>query len=237
MSTLPSSMSMWLTMCLWALPFHVSSFGVIPKKGQLDKWCLIVDLSSPWGWGCCKWWNWSRWIHFALHLGWPSYSYGFAIWAWNCGANIILTLVLPFGLLSAPYIFNAVAEAVEWILVNSYKVPNLLHYLDDFITVSSPDSPQCAQNLSTSLAVCKRGAYSSTNCAGHQVGFSWVAQVACLPAIKFHVLRDLILSWLPHKWCYRHELESLIAHLHHAAQVVQPGRILLHCMIDLLCCF
>ena len=65
-------------------------------------------------------------------------------------------LALPFGLRSAPYIFNAVAEAVEWILVNSYKVPDLLHYLDDFITAGPPDSPHCAQNLSTSLAVCKR---------------------------------------------------------------------------------
>ena len=28
---------------------HISSFGVIPKKGQPDKWRLIVDLSSPHG--------------------------------------------------------------------------------------------------------------------------------------------------------------------------------------------
>ena len=28
---------------------HVSSFGVIPKKGQPEKWHLIVDLSSPGG--------------------------------------------------------------------------------------------------------------------------------------------------------------------------------------------
>ena len=28
---------------------HVSSFGVIPKKGQPAKWHLIVDLSSPRG--------------------------------------------------------------------------------------------------------------------------------------------------------------------------------------------
>ena len=26
---------------------YISSFGVIPKKGQPDKWRLIVDLSSP----------------------------------------------------------------------------------------------------------------------------------------------------------------------------------------------
>ena len=28
---------------------QVSGFGVIPKKGQPGKWCLIVDLSSPHG--------------------------------------------------------------------------------------------------------------------------------------------------------------------------------------------
>ena len=30
---------------------HISSLGVIPKKGQLGKWRLIVDLSSPQGHG------------------------------------------------------------------------------------------------------------------------------------------------------------------------------------------
>ena len=29
---------------------HISSFGVIPQKGQPGKWRLIVDLSSPGGW-------------------------------------------------------------------------------------------------------------------------------------------------------------------------------------------
>ena len=28
---------------------QISSFGVIPKKGQPGKWRRIVDLSSPWG--------------------------------------------------------------------------------------------------------------------------------------------------------------------------------------------
>ena len=45
-------------------------------------------------------------------------------------------LAVPFGWRSAPYIFNTVAEAVEWILVNSYKVPDLLHYLD--VTAALP---------------------------------------------------------------------------------------------------
>ena len=55
-------------------------------------------------------------------------------------SKFYVDLALPFGLCSAPYIFNCVAELVEWILVNNYKVPDLLHYLDDFITAGPPDS-------------------------------------------------------------------------------------------------
>ena len=65
-------------------------------------------------------------------------------------------LVLPFGLRSAPFIFNSIADMVEWILVNSYQIPHLLHYLDDFITAGPPRSLQCAQNLATAMEVCQR---------------------------------------------------------------------------------
>ena len=47
-----------------------------------------------------------------------------------------------------------------------------------------------------------------------------LAQVACLLADKLHnILPDLICSWLPHKWSYQQQLESLIGHLRHAAKV------------------
>ena len=130
--------------------------------------------------------------------------------------------------------------------MHSYKVPDLLHYLDDFVTAGPPNSPQCAQNLSTSVAVCKRLGLPlhPGKCVGPTpvltmlgIELDSLAQVACLPADKLQVLRDLIRSWLLHKWCFRWELESLIGHLHHAAKVVWPGRTFLHHMIDLLCCF
>ena len=65
-------------------------------------------------------------------------------------------LTLPFGLRFAPFIFNAIADMVEWVLVHPYQIFALLHYLHDFITAGRPDSPQCAHNLCTALAVCKR---------------------------------------------------------------------------------
>ena len=62
-------------------------------------------------------------------------------------------LLLPFGLWSALFIFNTIEDMVEWILVTSYKIPDLLHYLDDFITECSPHSHHSVQL--TSWLPCK----------------------------------------------------------------------------------
>ena len=48
--------------------------------------------------------------------------------------------VLPFGLRSAPYIFNRLADALQWVLQNRYGIPCLEHNLDDFISVSPPST-------------------------------------------------------------------------------------------------
>ena len=42
--------------------------------------------------------------------------------------------MLPFGLRSAPKIFNAVADAAEWCVAKE-NVPAIYHYLDDFAVV------------------------------------------------------------------------------------------------------
>ena len=39
---------------------------------------------------------------------------------------------LPFGLRSAPFLFNQVSEAIEWSLKHNHDVRNVIHYLDDF---------------------------------------------------------------------------------------------------------
>ena len=58
---------------------------------------------------------------------------------------------LPFGLRSAPYIFNRLATAIHWILQNNYNVQFILHYLDDFLTAGPPHSLICQQNLESML--------------------------------------------------------------------------------------
>ena len=159
---------------------HISSFGVIPKKGQPGKWRLIVDLSSPGGASVNDGINAHEFtfhyitvdqiIRMVSRLGRGALMAKFDVEAayrnipvhpsdrfllgmkWR--ESYYVDLTLPFGLRSAPYIFNSVADMVEWILVHSYEVSDLLHYLDDFITAGPPASTQCARNLSTALAVC-----------------------------------------------------------------------------------
>ena len=57
--------------------------------------------------------------------------------------KFFMDLALLFGLHSAPRIFSGVADAVQWIVQHQHQVSDLLHYLDDFLTLGPPDSPIC----------------------------------------------------------------------------------------------
>ena len=54
--------------------------------------------------------------------------------------------VLPFGLHSAPKIFNAVADALLWILL-SKGIKHIYHYLDDYICVTPPSAPPVTHSI------------------------------------------------------------------------------------------
>ena len=54
--------------------------------------------------------------------------------------------VLHFGLRSAPYIFNCLADAIEW-LVRQRGITQVHHYLADFFIAGSPRTPECARHL------------------------------------------------------------------------------------------
>ena len=63
---------------------------------------------------------------------------------------------LPFGLRSAPFIFNRYAEALQWILRHNYQIADIIHNLDDFLIAGKPSSPDCQRALTTMLEVCGR---------------------------------------------------------------------------------
>lgn len=237
---------------------HISRFGVIPKHGQPNKWRLIIDLSHPVGRSVndgiprslCS----MSYIHVddaikeiiargpgtllakidvrcAFRLI-PIHPGDRHLLAMQWKGNIFFDTCLPFGLRSAPKLFNILADLLEWI-AKAYGVSCLLHYLDDFLTLGSPDTGECQRNLEILIAVCK---FLGIPLAIEKVGgpssvldflgilLDTIRMEARLPEAKLKKVRDLIQKWLSKRNATKREILSLVGLLQHAAKVVHPGR-------------
>ena len=65
-------------------------------------------------------------------------------------------LELPFGLRSAPFIFNSIADMVEWMLKVNYSIRYLLHYFDDFLSLGPAGSSDCLDSITIPPSVFSR---------------------------------------------------------------------------------
>lgn len=132
-------------------PFPI--FGVVPKKYQPDKWCLITDQPSPKGFS----------VNDAIHPSLCSLSYisvnQVEALAMQLDYGALLAKIdvksayhlipvhpstcsgcsgmhvdgmLPCGLCPSPKLLTVVADALEW-CTSQHRVEYILHYLDDFL--------------------------------------------------------------------------------------------------------
>ena len=247
---------------------HVNRMGVIPKGHIPGRWRLITDLSHPKGSSVndgispdlcsLRYTSVQRVARTAMLLGKGALMAKLDIKAayrlvpvhpddrpllgieWQ-GSHYVDGM-LPFGLRSAPKVFTAVADALEWV-IRQRGVTVVDHYLDDFVTLGRPASPECSQNLRTVLAVCEElgiplavdkleGPADRLTFLGIEIDTQ--AGVLRLPPEKLVRLKAALVKWAAKKSCRRRQLESLIGTLQHASQVVRPGRSFLRQMIDLL---
>ena len=246
-------------------PLHINRFGVIPKGHNTGKWRLITDLSFPHGKSV------NDGIDRALsslsyitvddiaaviaQLGTgtllakvdiesayrliPVHPQDRPLQAVQWDGKVFIDPMLPFGLRSAPKIFNAVADALSW----QSGIPLVFHYLDDFVILGPPHSPQCAHSLAILDEVCstlhipmaphkREGPTTCLVVLGIEI--DTLAGELRLPADKLERLRTLLQQWGTRTACSRTDLESLIGLLNHACKVVRSGRSFLRRMIDLL---
>ena len=149
---------------------QLSRFGVIKKLHQPGKYCLIVDLSHPEGHSvndgiepdlCTLKYTsvnaavatvLSKIVGVKLAKFDIENAYRIAPvhpddrsllgMAWK--GQLYIDTDLPFGLHSSPKIFNAVADALQWILEQEWV--ETLHYLDDFLVCSEIGSGEGVQD-------------------------------------------------------------------------------------------
>ena len=140
---------------------HISPIGAIPKKNRPGKWRLITDLSSPAGtsvndaiskeFSSLKYTSVDHLSSLILSEGKgaflvkadikeayrmvPVHPDDQPLLGVLRDGQVYIDKMLPFGLRSAPIIFSAVADALQWILIQKH-IPKVLHYLDDFILVA-----------------------------------------------------------------------------------------------------
>lgn len=236
---------------------HTSPFGVIPK-GQTGKWRLIVDLSSPAGTSvndgidpssCSLTYITVDMIAEQVaelgrgtNMGKVDIKSAYRIVPVNPEDRMLLGMQwrgrtfldtrLPFGLRSAPILFTALADALEWI-VKQQGVRFLYHYLDDYITLGGPGNTECQANLAKLLDCCSKLGVpiAQEKCEGPTTCLTFLgieidteALELRLPADKLTRVQRTVSEWLGKKAARRRELESLLGLLQHAAKVVRPGR-------------
>ena len=148
--------------------------------------------------------------------------------------------VLPFRLRSAPFLFNGLADAIEWIATHS-GVTHIHHYLDDFFVAGDPDSPQCAQHLRQLINLCdalgiplaaEKLEGPSTCLEYLGILLDSTALEARLSSDKLEDIRSTLHHWAGRTHSSKQDLLYLIGTLSFAAKVVPAGRTFLRRMID-----
>ena len=138
--------------------------------------------------------------------------------------------VLPFGLRSAPIIFTAVADGIEWI-IRQQGVQNIFHYVDDFIIVGKPNTQECASALAMTLqtfsvlsvpAEPEKCEGPSTTLPILGIEVDTVQMQVRLPAEKLHCLNQSIREWRGRKSCRKGSCSHSLA-LYNKSSETRPG--------------
>jgi hypothetical protein len=163
-----------------SLNVHINRFGVIPKPHQPGKWRLIVDLSDPSGGSVndgvdpilcsLSYKTVDDAVRVILHKGrgtllakldlesayriLPVHPDDRPLLGMEWKDQVYIDAALPFGLRSAPKIFNALADGLMWIM-KQRGIRESIHYLDDYLFFGDPCSQECAHALSLALQLCK----------------------------------------------------------------------------------
>ena len=216
----------------YKLSIHISRFGVIPKSHQVNKWRLIVDLSHPVDFSVndgipkclssIKYIIIDNAIQEILRLGrctmlakidikdafrlLPLHPRDCHLLGMSWSDGIYIDTCLPFGLRSAPKLFNVMADLLAWIL-QQQGISELLHYLD-FLAMGPPSLHTCEQNLDTIKTICTQlgvplavekveGPTTSLSLIG--ITIDTVKMEACLPDDKLSRICHLVDTWLHKK--------------------------------------
>ena len=125
---------------------------------------------------------------------------------------------LPFGLWSVPFIFSSIADALLWIMQKNGVMWGI-HYLDDFLTITPPQSQECHNNVHIMQSICENTGLPIEPCKSKGPATSLiflgikidsVEGILRLPNDKLHCISETLALWCLRKVYRKRELLSLI---------------------------
>ena len=153
---------------------------------------------------------------------------------------------LPFGLRSSPFLFNQLADALQWCLSYYFGVSNSFHYLDDFFFAGSPSSLVCHNAITHFQLLCdqlgvplkpEKLVLPTTKMTFLGIHLDSTNQIASIPHDKMAALltslRQHVRFYTSKQPVTKRSLLSLIGKLSFATKVIPAGRIFLRRLLDL----
>lgn len=149
---------------------------------------------------------------------------------------------LVFGSRSSPKIFDCLSQTICWIAENIYNISNILHLLDDFLTVDGPDREVADRTMASLKAIFRNleipiaphKTVGPTTCIEYLgIILDTVNMEARLPTDKVTRISDILSSFATRRSCTKRQLLSLLGHLNFACRVIQPGRSFVSYLISL----
>lgn len=237
---------------------HINRFGVIPKNHQPNKWRLIVDLSFPKGHSVndmvpkhlcsLSYITVDDALDEICRVGpdcllakidiknafrlLPVHPADRHLLGMEWRGLIYIDSCLPFGLRSAPRLFNTLADLLSWI-AQSRGVSFSIHYLDDYLTIGPAGSAVCQQNLNTFKTICSELGVplalekvdGPTTCLTFLENMLDTHRMEIrLPSDKLTRIQREVSSWLQKRSATKRQILSLVGLLQHATKVVKQGR-------------
>ena len=151
--------------------------------------------------------------------------------------------VLPFGLRSAPFIFNKFADSLQWILQHTCHLPHVLHYLDDFLDIAGPNQELAETHHDLILDMFKylhvpvapekiEGPATCLTFLG--IELDTVALEMRLPLEKKVDFLGTVARILETNHVTSHELASVVGKLSFASRAIPAGRTFLRRLYDFM---
>ena len=146
------------------------------------------------------------------------------------GGKFYYSIVLAFGLRSAPYIFNLFSEALHWI-IQHHILAHIRHYLDDFFLLFNPSSKpsMCSAAVEWVMGLRRelglvfqdsKTVWPTTQIEFLGLEFDSVAIEARLPPDKLVFLRLLLHGWSTKCLASLRDIQELAGFLQFVSQVI-----------------